>query len=101
MIGHHVGENTPWQRAAITHYADRMKQKPLLHDRGHGSVDASHSATGEKATVRPIHQAPSAEEVAKRAYFRYLDQGSLPGHDVQHWIEAERHLLAEHDIARA
>ena len=41
-----------------------------------------------------IDFAPSADEVARRAYFSYVNQGSLPGHDVQHWLEAEADLLA-------
>jgi len=38
---------------------------------------------------------PSPGEVATRAYFNYLNQGSLPGHDVRHWLEAEAQLFAE------
>jgi len=30
-----------------------------------------------------------------KAYFCYVNEGSLPGHDVQHWLEAEARLLAE------
>jgi hypothetical protein len=44
---------------------------------------------------------PPADEVARRAYFSYLNQGSLPGHDVRHWLEAEAHLLAERNVTRA
>jgi len=44
--------------------------------------------------------APSADEVARRAYFSYLNQGSPPGRDVQHWQESEEDLLAERDLAR-
>jgi hypothetical protein len=29
------------------------------------------------------------------AYFRYLNEGSPNGRDVQHWLEAEAHLKAE------
>jgi hypothetical protein len=43
---------------------------------------------------------PSPDEVARRAYFSYVNQGSLPGHDVQHWLEAETHLLAERNLTR-
>jgi len=45
--------------------------------------------------------APTAEEVARRAYFSYMNQGSLPGHDVQHWLEAEADLVAERKLTRA
>ena len=43
---------------------------------------------------------PSPDEVARRAYFTYVNQGSLPGHDVQHWLEAEAELLAERNLTR-
>ena len=43
----------------------------------------------------------SADEVARRAYFSYVNQGSQPGHDVQHWLEAEAQLLAERNLTRA
>lgn len=44
--------------------------------------------------------APSADEVARRAYFSYVNQGSRSGHDVQHWLVAEAELLAERDLTR-
>lgn len=44
--------------------------------------------------------APSSDEVARRAYFSYVNQGSRPGHEVQHWLEAEAHLLAERERTR-
>jgi hypothetical protein len=47
-----------------------------------------------------VEFAPSADEVARRAYFSYLNQGSLPGHDVQHWLVAEAELLAERNFTR-
>ncbi|MDB6112946.1 MAG: hypothetical protein JWR69_4696 [Pedosphaera sp.] len=43
---------------------------------------------------------PSADEVARKAYFSYVNQGSLPGRDVQHWLEAEAELLAERNLTR-
>jgi hypothetical protein len=45
--------------------------------------------------------APSREEVAKRAYFRYVNQGWQSGHDVQHWLEAEAELMAERHRTQA
>jgi hypothetical protein len=44
--------------------------------------------------------APSADEVARRAYFSYVNEGSPPGRDVQHWLEAEARLLAERNLTR-
>ena len=44
---------------------------------------------------------PSPDEVARRAYFSYLNQGSAQGHEVQHWLAAEAQLLAERKLTRA
>ena len=43
---------------------------------------------------------PSADAVARRVYLTYGNQGSQPGHEVQDWLEAEAHLLAERIRAR-
>ena len=43
---------------------------------------------------------PSPDEVARRAYFSYENQGSLPGHEVQHWLKAEADLIAERNLTR-
>jgi hypothetical protein len=45
-----------------------------------------------------IEFAPSAGEVARRAYFSYVNQGSLQGHEVQHWLAAEAELIAERNL---
>jgi hypothetical protein len=42
-----------------------------------------------------IEPLPSPGEVASRAYFSYVNQGSQHGHDVRHWLEAETQLLAD------
>ena len=44
--------------------------------------------------------APSPDEVSRRAYFCYVNEGSRPGRDVQHWLEAEAQLLAERNLTR-
>ena len=38
---------------------------------------------------------PTEHDVAKRAYYIFLNQGALPGYDIQHWQEAEAQLVAE------
>ena len=43
--------------------------------------------------TEPIPPAPA--EVAKRAYFNYVNQGSQDGHDSRHWLEAEAQLRTE------
>lgn len=51
---------------------------------------------------RPVAAPPSTPvsnasrtEIAKRAYMNYLNEGSLPGREEQHWLEAEAKLHAE------
>jgi len=45
---------------------------------------------------REINFVPSPDEIAKRAYFCYVNQGWQAGHESQHWLEAEAQLFAEH-----
>jgi hypothetical protein len=44
--------------------------------------------------------APSPDEVARKAYFCYENEGSQPGHEVQHWLKAEADLIAERNLTR-
>jgi len=43
---------------------------------------------------------PLPDEVARRAYFSYVNQGSSSGHEVQHWLAAEAELIAERNLTR-
>ena len=43
---------------------------------------------------------PAPDEVARRAYFTYVNQGSLDGHEVQHWLAAEAELIEERNQTR-
>jgi hypothetical protein len=43
---------------------------------------------------------PSPDEVARKAYFSYENEGSRPGRDVQHWLSAEADLIAERNLTR-
>jgi hypothetical protein len=58
------------------------------------------SVAAANSNQNGIDFAPSADEVARRAYFSYVNQGSLPGHDIQHWLEAEAQLLVERNLTR-
>jgi hypothetical protein len=48
----------------------------------------------------PVSFIPSPDEVARRAYFAYVNQGSRSGHEVQHWLKAEADLIAERNLTR-
>ncbi|SPE61554.1 hypothetical protein SBV1_730026 [Verrucomicrobia bacterium] len=73
-------------RPSYTH-----NQKPSDPSRPTAAADIN----GDRANFTP-----SPDEVARRAYFAYVNEGSLPGHDVQHWLEAESQLLAERNLTR-
>jgi hypothetical protein len=47
-----------------------------------------------------INFAPSPDEVARRAYFAFENQGSVQGQHVQHWLAAEAELIAERKVTR-
>jgi Protein of unknown function (DUF2934) len=38
------------------------------------------------------NQTPSHEEIRQRAYEIYLERGSLPGKELDDWLQAEREL---------
>jgi len=44
---------------------------------------------------------PAPDEVARKAYFSYVNQGSQQGHEVQHWLAAEAELIEERKRTRA
>ena len=44
--------------------------------------------------------APSPDEVARKAYFSYVNEGSQPGREVQHWLAAEAELITERNRTR-
>jgi hypothetical protein len=47
------------------------------------------------ATSRAATHVLTSDEVAKRAYFIYLNQGSPQGREVDHWLSAEAELIAD------
>ena len=37
---------------------------------------------------------PTHEEIAQRAYALFETKGRVPGHEIEHWLEAESQLIA-------
>jgi hypothetical protein len=77
----------------------------MKHNRSSHQQDPETASAVRPTAAADINQggidfAPSPDEVARRAYFSYVNQGSRPGHDVQHWLEAEADLLAERNLTR-
>lgn len=61
---------------------------------------ASRPASATALNRDEINFTPAPDEVARRAYFSYVNQGSRPGHEVQHWLKAEAELIAERNQTR-
>ena len=78
-----------------------MKQNKSSHQQNKKPTRALRPTTAAEIDPSALDFAPSLDEVAKRAYFSYVNQGSLPGYDLQHWLEAEAHLLTEQNITLA
>jgi hypothetical protein len=72
-----------------------MKHKNPSGDQQQKLAVTTQAGTSEELTRNGINPTPPPDEVSRRAYFRYLNEGSPPGRDVQHWLEAEAHLKAE------
>ena len=47
-----------------------------------------------------IDFAPFPEEISRRAYFAYVNEGSPEGRQVQHWLDAEAELIKERNRSR-
>jgi hypothetical protein len=77
-----------------------MKHNKFSQDQNQKPASASRSTAAADLNQNEIDFAPSPDEVARKAYFSYVNEGSLPGHEVQHWLEAEAELIAEHNLTR-
>jgi len=80
-----------------------MKSQHFYQDKNQHPSGAAHQASAgelnQNKTEFFVH-APSASEVATRAYFSYAKQGFPHGRDVQHWLEAESEILTERNLTR-
>jgi len=66
----------------------------------------SQTATGPRLlrrTTRATTRPPvplSHEDIAQRAYELFLHEGCAHGHDLEHWLEAERQLVQARELTR-
>jgi hypothetical protein len=77
-----------------------MRQNNFSRYQVQQTVASSPPAALEDFNHNEFDCAPSADEVARKAYFSYVNQGSPQGCAVQHWLEAEAELLAERNLTR-
>ena len=77
-----------------------MRHNKLSKEQPPKPVAAARSDATGQLTKSEISFTPSPDEVARKAYFSYVNEGSPQGHDVQHWLAAEADLIAERNRTR-
>jgi hypothetical protein len=76
------------------------KHKSFSHARNQKPASGLRKAPTGDLNRGEIDFTPSPDEMAKRAYFSYVTEGSLHGHDVRDWLAAEAELVAEGKLSR-
>ena len=77
-----------------------MKNKTFYQDRNQKLPDPPLTTATKKLEQDAKDFVPAPDEVARKAYFSYENEGSRPGRDVQHWLAAEAELTAERNLTR-
>jgi Fe-S cluster biosynthesis and repair protein YggX len=77
-----------------------MKHNRQFQDQIQNQAKAPRPTAAAALNSEEVDFAPAPDEVARRAYFSYVNQGSLDGHEVQHWLAAEAELIAERRLTR-
>jgi antirestriction protein ArdC len=77
-----------------------MKKNKPTQEQNQKSPVAPRPTGVAKSGQNEIDFVPSPDEVARKAYFSYVNQGSSQGHEVQHWLAAEAELIAERNLTR-
>jgi hypothetical protein len=77
----------------------------MKHNKATKNQDPKFASASRPTAAADLTQAetdftPSPDEVARRAYFAYVNQGSQPGQEVQHWLAAEAELTEERNLTR-
>jgi hypothetical protein len=76
----------------------KQHQQPQAHPQK--AAEAPRPTSTATLNANEIGFTPAPDEVARRAYFTYVNQGSQDGHEVQHWLQAEQELIAERNQTR-
>jgi hypothetical protein len=78
-----------------------MKQTKFSQSQSQNPATTSRPTAFAASSQGEAEFVPAPDEVARRAYFSYVNQGSPQGHEVQHWLAAEAQLLEERKLTRA
>jgi len=77
-----------------------MKHNKFPYDQNQKPAGISRPIAASDLNQSEVDFAPSPGEVARRAGFTFVNQGSLSGRDVQHWLAAEAELPAGRNLTR-
>jgi hypothetical protein len=78
-----------------------MKHNHFSQSQNQPAVSAARPApAAPQSNENESEFVPAPDEVARKAYFAYENTGSQPGHEVQHWLQAEADLIAERNAMR-
>jgi hypothetical protein len=77
-----------------------MKQRNFSQNQSEKSNSAPRPIVGAELNGAPNEFIPSPDEVARKAYFTYVNEGSPDGRAVQHWLDAEAALTEERNLTR-
>jgi hypothetical protein len=77
-----------------------MKHNRSSHPHTDNPASAPQPIAAAEMNGNRVDFTPAPDEVARRAYLNYVNEGAQPGRDVQHWLEAEKQLIAERDLTR-
>lgn len=77
----------------LSSHAQDMNATSVFQSASQKVAIAQESVARADLNHRKTASAPSPEAVARLAYTIYENQGSQPGHEVKHWLEAEARLI--------
>ncbi len=72
--------------------ADNIAQNRLFGVQTRKPRQRAASSLASASAPSKLQAIPTKEAIAKRAYEIWLSHGCESGHDVEHWLEAERQL---------
>ena len=85
---------------AFLRHSSMMNHKSAFRENNQGAANLTGLPAAEEFNQNEVYFTPSWDEVARRAYFSYVNQGTPSGCDVQHWLAAEAELIAELSLTR-
>jgi hypothetical protein len=77
-----------------------MKHNKKTYDQNQKPAGAARPVGAAILSPSEMAFMPAPDEVSRKAYFSYVNQGSRQGHEVQHWLAAEAELIAERNRTR-